>query len=134
MARDSIDDDGFRANVGIVICNAQSEVLWARRAGQGGWQFPQGGILEDESPLQAMYRELREEVGLEPGDFVHTFGDVHIYLNHLDQVQTQLSREPFPLPEMRINPERRDLFDFQYDDFELRGYQCHPAIRAPIAV
>ncbi len=77
---------------------------------------------------------IAQVVGLEPGDFVHTFGDVHIYLNHLDQVQTQLSREPFPLPEMRINPERRDLFDFQYDDFELRGYQCHPAIRAPIAV
>jgi thymidylate synthase len=73
-------------------------------------------------------------VGLEPGDFIHTFGDVHIYLNHLEQVELQLSREPFPLPEMKINPERRDLFGFCYEDFELAGYRFHPAIRAPIAV
>jgi len=73
-------------------------------------------------------------VGLEPGDFVHTFGDVHIYMNHLEQVETQLSREPLPLPEMRINPEVKDLFGFRYEDFDLVGYQCHPAIRAPIAV
>ena len=77
---------------------------------------------------------IAQVVGLEPGDFVHTFGDVHIYLNHLEQVETQLSREPFPLPAMKINPERRDLFDFRYEDFELAGYQYHPAIRAPIAV
>ena len=77
---------------------------------------------------------IAQVVGLEPGDFIHTFGDVHIYMNHLEQVETQLSREPFPLPEMKINPERRDLFGFRYEDFELAGYQCHPAIRAPIAV
>ena len=77
---------------------------------------------------------IAQVVGLEPGDFVHTFGDVHIYLNHLEQVETQLSREPFPLPEMEINPEIRNLFDFRYEDFQLAGYQCHPAIRAPIAV
>lgn len=77
---------------------------------------------------------IAQVVGLEPGDFVHTFGDVHIYLNHLEQVETQLSREPFPLPEMKINPERRDLFGFRYEDFELLNYQFHPAIRAPIAV
>jgi thymidylate synthase len=77
---------------------------------------------------------IAQVVGLEPGDFVHTFGDVHIYLNHLQQVETQLGREPFPLPEMKINPNRRDLFDFRYEDFELLGYQSHPAIRAPIAV
>ena len=77
---------------------------------------------------------VAQVVGLEPGDFVHTFGDVHIYLNHLEQVETQLSREPFPLPTMHINPDVRDLFSFRYEDFELQNYQCHPAIRAPIAV
>ena len=68
MTRDTIDAEGYRANVGIIICNDSRELLWARRAGQGGWQFPQGGIREDESPREAMYRELREEVGLEPDD------------------------------------------------------------------
>ena len=77
---------------------------------------------------------VAQVVGLQPGDFVHTFGDVHIYLNHLDQVNTQLSREPYPLPTMKINPDRTDLFSFRYDDFELLDYQCHPVIRAPIAV
>jgi thymidylate synthase len=77
---------------------------------------------------------IAQVVGMEPGDFVHTFGDVHIYLNHLEQVNTQLSREPFPLPEMRINSDVKDLFAFRYEDFELVDYQCHPPIRAPIAV
>jgi len=77
---------------------------------------------------------VAQVVGLEPGDFVHTFGDVHIYLNHLEQVETQLSREPYPLPEMKINPDKRDLFDFRFEDFELQGYQHHPPISAPIAV
>jgi thymidylate synthase len=71
---------------------------------------------------------------LEPGDFVHTFGDVHIYLNHMEQVHTQLAREPYPLPTMRINPEVKDLFAFRYEDFELLDYRCHPLIRAPISV
>jgi thymidylate synthase len=77
---------------------------------------------------------IAQVAGLETGDFVHTLGDVHIYLNHLEQVETQLAREPFALPEMKINPDKRDLFDFCYEDFELTGYQCHPVIRAPIAV
>ena len=77
---------------------------------------------------------IAQVVGLKPGDFVHTLGDVHIYLNHLDQVKLQLSREPFPLPEMRLNPDRKDLFGFRFEDFELVNYQCHPGIRAPIAV
>lgn len=71
---------------------------------------------------------------LEPGDFVHTFGDAHIYSNHVDQVDEQLGREPYPLPTMHLNPERRALEDFVYEDFELRDYRAHPVIRAPIAV
>ena len=77
---------------------------------------------------------IAQVVGLKPGDFVHTFGDVHIYLNHVEQVKTQLAREPYPLPTMRLNPEVTDLFAFRYEDFELLDYRCHPAIRAPIAV
>jgi len=66
--RHVIDSDGFRANVGIIVCNASGALLWARRMGQDAWQFPQGGIQGNESPEQAMYRELDEEVGLQPGD------------------------------------------------------------------
>jgi thymidylate synthase len=77
---------------------------------------------------------IAQVADLQPGDFVHTFGDVHIYLNHMEQVKTQISREPFPLPQMKLNPERRNLFDFRFEDFELIDYQCHPGIRAPIAV
>ena len=77
---------------------------------------------------------IAQVVDLEPGDFIHTLGDAHIYLNHLDQVKTQLSRQPYPLPRMRLNPERHNLFDFRYEDFELQNYRCHPAIKAPIAV
>jgi thymidylate synthase len=71
---------------------------------------------------------------LEPGDFILTLGDAHIYLNHLEQVDTQLARNPFPLPRMMLNPAQRDLFTFQFEDFELDGSQHHPAISAPIAV
>ena len=71
---------------------------------------------------------------LKPGEFVHTLGDAHLYLNHLDQVNEQLTRTPFPLPEMKINPQVKDIFGFQYEDFELVNYQSHQAIRAPIAV
>lgn len=71
---------------------------------------------------------------LELGDFVHTFGDAHLYLNHMDQVETQLQRAPFSLPEMRINSEVKSIFDFTYDDFELVDYEAHPHISAPISV
>lgn len=72
--------------------------------------------------------------GLQPGDFVHTFGDVHIYSNHMEQVDLQLSREPRPLPVMKLNPAVKSLFDFRYEDFELQGYDPHPAIKAPVAI
>jgi len=72
--------------------------------------------------------------GLAPGEFVHTTGDTHIYRNHFEQVQTQLSREPRPLPRMRLNPEVRSIFDFKYEDFTLEGYDPWPSIKAPVAV
>lgn len=72
--------------------------------------------------------------GLEPGEFVHTFGDVHIYNNHLEQVKLQLSRSFFPLPQMKLNPEVKDLFDFKFEDFELVDYQFHPAIKGEVSV
>ena len=77
---------------------------------------------------------IAQVCNLKPGDFVHTFGDTHIYLNHLEQVKLQLSRESRPLPVMKINPAVKDLFAFQYGDFTLEGYDPHPAIKAPVAV
>jgi len=71
---------------------------------------------------------------LEPGDFIHTFGDAHLYSNHMEQAKEQLSRKPFPLPEMKLNPEVKDIFAFTYDDFELVNYQAHPHIKAPVAI
>ena len=71
---------------------------------------------------------------LEYGDFVHSFGDVHLYKNHMEQANLQLSRKPFPLPTMKINPAVKDIFAFQYEDFTLENYECHPAIKAPVAV
>ena len=77
---------------------------------------------------------MAQVCGLKPGDFVHTFGDTHLYLNHLKQVDEQLSRKPKPLPKMKINPKVKDISKFTIDDFELVGYNPHPAIYAPIAV
>jgi len=77
---------------------------------------------------------IAQVCGLQPGDFVHTFGDAHLYLNHLEQTKTQLAREPFPLPQMKINPEVTNILDFKFEDFELLGYESHPHIKAPIAI
>jgi thymidylate synthase len=77
---------------------------------------------------------IAQILGLKPGDFVHTLGDAHIYLNHLEQADLQLTREPRPLPQMKINAEVDSLFDFKYEDFELVGYDPCPGIRAPVAV
>ena len=77
---------------------------------------------------------MAQVCGYEPGEFVHTFGDAHLYLNHLEQAKLQLSRTPYPLPKIKINPAVTSIFDFHFEDFELVDYQCHPHISAPIAV
>jgi len=77
---------------------------------------------------------IAQVCNLEPGDFVHTFGDAHLYSNHMEQVATQLAREPFELPTMTINSNVKNIFDFKHEDFELTGYEFHPGIRAPIAI
>lgn len=71
---------------------------------------------------------------LEPGDFIHTLGDAHIYLNHLEQVKLQLTREPYPLPKLKLNPEIKNIFDFKFSDFQIEGYQSHPHIKGDISV
>lgn len=77
---------------------------------------------------------IAQVVGLKPGEFIHTLGDAHIYKNHIDQSKLQIGREPFPLPQMKINPNVTSIFDFTYDDFQLVGYQAHPHIKGDIAV
>ncbi len=83
----------------------------------------------------ALLTQMMAQVcGLKPGDFIHTFGDAHLYLNHLEQADLQLNRDPYPLPWMKLNPDIKSLFDFTYDDFELVDYNYHPHIKAPVAV
>jgi thymidylate synthase len=77
---------------------------------------------------------IAQVCGLQYGDFVHSFGDVHLYNNHFEQAQLQLSRTPFHLPTMKINPEVKDIFSFKFEDFTLENYECHPGIKAPVAV
>ena len=107
--------------------------------GVGVREFARRGRVDRSKPFNiASYSLLTMMVarvtGLEPGEFVHTLGDAHLYLNHLEQADTQLAREPFPLPRMELDPGVESIFDFTYDDFRLEGYEHHPAIRAPIAV
>jgi len=77
---------------------------------------------------------MAQVCGLQAGEFIHTFGDVHLYNNHIEQAKLQLTRTPYALPTLKINPEVKDLFDFKYEDFTLENYQHHPAIKAPVAV
>lgn len=77
---------------------------------------------------------MAQVCGLKPGKFIHTLGDAHIYLNHIEQIRLQLTREPYPLPTMRINPDVKDIFGFRYEDFELENYQCWPHIKGEVAV
>lgn len=77
---------------------------------------------------------IAQVTGLQPGEFVHSFGDLHLYSNHIEQARLQLTRDPYPSPVMRLNPEIISIFDFRFEDFELVGYQSHPPIKAPVAV
>jgi len=77
---------------------------------------------------------MAQVTGLRPGEFIHTFGDLHLYSNHLEQAREQLSREPRALPRMRLNPARGEIGEFVFEDFTLEGYDPHPAIKAPVAV
>ena len=79
-------------------------------------------------------RMMAQTTGLEPGEFIHTLGDAHLYRNHFEQAQRQIAREPRPLPRMRLNSEVRSIFDFRYEDFDLEAYDPHPHIPAPVAV
>ncbi|HYC28305.1 MAG TPA: thymidylate synthase, partial [Chitinophagaceae bacterium] len=77
---------------------------------------------------------MAQVCGLQYGEFIHTFGDVHLYSNHIEQARLQLTREPYPLPVMNINPDVKDIFSFKFEDFTLENYQSHPHIKAPVAV
>jgi len=79
-------------------------------------------------------RMVAQVCGLQPGEFIHTLGDAHLYSNHMEQSKLQLSREPLALPTLKLNPDINNLFDFSFDDVELLGYECHPHIKAPVAV
>ncbi len=84
--------------------------------------------------MRCLTMMIAQVCDMDLGEFVHSFGDVHLYKNHFEQAELQLTRKPFPLPEMKINREVKNIFDFNYEDFELINYQSHPAIKAPVAV
>ena len=91
----------------------------------------ENGVIGDRNALLTCM--MAQVCGLQPGEFIHTLGDTHLYLNHLEQVDEQLSREPRPLPELRLNPAVKSVFDFRYEDFTLEGYDPWPAIKAPMS-
>ena len=92
------------------------------------------GVPFNISSYSLLTMMVAQVCGLKPGEFVHTLGNAHIYSNHFDQVRLQLSRRPYPLPQMKINPDIKDIDDFKFEDFELVNYQCHPAIKGDVAV
>ena len=100
--------------------------------GPAGPAVPQGP--EALEPTRGLRPGEPPVVGLEPGEFVHTFGDTHLYMNHIEQARLQLTREPYEGPRMVLNPDKTDLFDWTYEDFSLQDYQAHPHIKAPVAV
>jgi thymidylate synthase len=92
------------------------------------------GVPFNISSYALLLMMMAQVTGLQVGDFIHTLGDAHIYTNHFEQVDLQLSRTPYPLPKMELNPDVKSIFDFKYEDFKLIDYQCHPTIKGQVSV
>ena len=111
---------------GLTWENSAALALELEREGFSGMLFTEAGTVP--------WMMIAAVTGLLPGEFVHSFGDVHLYLNHTDQARLQLGRSPLPLPQLWLNPEVKNLFSFDYEDIKLLNYESHPSIKAPIAV